>query len=376
MAVPPGADLSMPPPPPPDLAPTPVPGLIVFTDVVGSGFANVGTTELRANGTHLFGTITDLSGTPNTNVFSNFQYAPGAVTGCRMQRYTTSSLPNSDINVGQISFTGYNNTGLKVGAPCLANLAGVPGLPAVVPNTINCNRTTPATTYDCIYGVGPISNNGACTVAGDPANTANGWNTHSSAAAVVGASPVGPVNADPTILRAGDNVTINIGGGAGFPATSRTITPALVPTLVSAANGMSAANLSDLNAGVLNRAADLTITWSCDGSATPGGGCAGAADGDLIGVQLVTSTVARGGPFAFPITGTNPYGMGECYEQTRKAGGSITIPAAAVAAMTAPGTDHSFQIILVRVNTSPLVGTSGQILLAAGRGIYGFLNIP
>jgi hypothetical protein len=361
---------------PPDLTTPPTPGEVVLSDVVGSGFANVGTTELRADGTHLFGTITDLPATPRSSVFNSVSFVPGSITGCHMERYTTSSLPPADINIGQISMTGYVST-LKVGAPCLAGLAGNPGLPAVVPNTINCNRTTPATSYDCIYGVGPIMNNGACTVAGDPANTANGWNTHSSAGAVVGQSPVGQVNADPTILPNGATVTFSITGGSGFAAGSTPLAPASMPTLVTTTNGgTTASNLSDLGSpvGTIDPSTNLVITWSCDGAATGGSGCAGAAANDIIAVEVITSTVVRGGPFAFPIVGTNPYGIGQCFEQTSKAGGSVTIPAAALSAMISTGTDKSVAVIVSRLDSTSVSGGGNTVIFGAGRGFYGFLN--
>ena len=158
------------------------------------------------------------------------------------------------------------------------------------------------------------------------------------------------------------------GGAGAFPSS---------PTIVSVMSGTT--NITgtnplfgplDVGDSVVNKNNDLTITWSCDGSATAGSGCSGT--GDFLGVLIPTSTNTKGS-FSTP-TVTN-FGVGQCVELVRKTGATATVTSAQLKALIGGQTGGSMQIAVVRLGVT--VSQSGQhlVVYTAGHGLFGFTNL-
>jgi hypothetical protein len=312
---------------------------------------------------------------------SDFSTAGGAVHGCTSNRYNLASpngpFPNPDVNAGPIQYSGYSTSLIAADSNGNMNANGM------IPAKINCGYDGALHAYGCIYG--NPSTDMKTSIEGDV--TSNVVFPAPLAAQLGGACLTGmtahtlPVAGNPVVceqhpIPSGTTLSETLTGGSGYGALTNQMIPVNPAAnglqdamTVIKINGAAPANPLDPLFGLtLDGSSDLTITWSCDGTATPGSGCGGAtAVFDLAGLLAVASTNPAT-QFAF----TPDFGSSQCAEQL--ASGTVTLKQAAINKLLQGQTGGSILIALVRLSANP-TGTMGHnIFFTGGKGYFGLLT--
>ncbi|HZS40653.1 MAG TPA: hypothetical protein VFF06_27660 [Polyangia bacterium] len=316
---------------------------------------------------------------------SDFSGAAGMVHGCTSNRYNqlTGPFPNFDVDAGIISYKGYSTA-------LYAADANTPPAMVVynppIPDTIHCawgGATLPF--YGCIFGnpstdmKGNIEGESPLSVVFPAFPVILTGGVTCPAGTDPHSGPFGPGGTTITLceqhpIATGATLTENLAGGSGYGALSNESVPlagtiAAPMTIINVA-GAAPANPADPFGGVvLDGSADLTVTWSCDGSTTPGMGCPSGATGilDLAGFLAIVSTNSRE---KFGIT--QNYGTAQCAEQLGS--GTVTLKKAAITQMLGGQTGGSALLALVRLSANP-TGTMGHtVFFTGGKGYFGLVN--
>lgn len=310
---------------------------------------------------------------------SDFSTKAGMIHGCTANRYNlgTGPIPNPDADAGILTYTGYNTALSSADARTLPNTLYSPPIPA---NIVCAWGGASLPFYGCVFG-GPSTDQGA-SIEGDSPSQAifpaipailvggtcpAGTTTHGTGAAAV---------CEQHPIPDGQMITESVQGNTQFPMGYGPIAAQTIPisgglgapmTVINIA-GAAPANPADPLGGTLtlDGSADLTINWSCDGSATVGGGCPTGAAGflDLAGLLAVVSTNPRS-----QFTITPQYGTAQCAEQLGS--GTVTLKKAAITQMIGGQTGGSVLIALVRLAANPQATMGHNVYLTAGKGYFG-----
>jgi hypothetical protein len=130
--------------------------------------------------------------------------------------------------------------------------------------------------------------------------------------------------------------------------------------------GTGGPSLSMAN-GTIDPAKPLKLSFSCDGSATVGGGCAGQSD---IAALLVKTSTSPKSTFAVSMA----TGSAQCIATL--AGGTISISAAQLTALlgTPAQSGGSWQLALARLRLLPTQDGGHLVAFTGGMGVFGFTN--
>lgn len=385
---------------------TPGNGQITLADVVGTVYSP-SLPNGMAPRTHTLVAVASLpkfAGTPDPS--SDFGLTP-TPHGCSIYRYSQTNPPTGDGDAGDVTMSGYNTLTLATNTST--------GSTQQTPTPITCKRVGPLMAYTCFYAgmmgpdagadgtptgdvIFPLVPYGACV---DPSNLATcvqgpgSWPFGATTCDphVVGAPGSGPGGTTPVAceqhpLSSFSEVMEATAGGADWPMKMATLGngggpdggvgmfPG-APSIVSVTNGgsdIAGPDPFDANAKTLDLKAaidtskDLAITWSCDGSATPGAGCTGTTD--LVGLLLQTSTSTRDN-----FSNTTAQGAGQCANLVSVSGATITVKAAQLAALFGGQMGGSIELALVRLRFSPQILAGGRVLaFTGGMGVFGFTN--
>ncbi len=315
--------------------------------------------------------------TADQYIDSDFSSTPGAVHGCLANRYdltaTPPVAPTPDENVGVVSYTGYNT--FLLGAD--QNTAGT-ALNPPVPGSINCawgGASLPY--YGCIFGAG-TSDAGTSVEGQDPKGVIFPPIPKAAlggACSLPGMTAVGNNCEQHPFIPTTTQLTESVQGGGSFGGSSKMV-PGLgglpAPVTIIKVNNAAPANAQDPLAGiVLDGSADVTITWSCDGSATAGSGCPTGITGAtaLVGVFSIASTAPRS---QFGIT--PQYGSAQCVEQAGSATATVTLKKAAIMALMGNQTGGSALVAVAYLNANLGATMGHNVFFTAGAGNFALLN--
>jgi hypothetical protein len=319
---------------------------------------------------------------------SDFSLKGGMVHGCTSNRYSLPNgpLPNADVNAGVITYKGYSTN--LFAADARTPPAQIVYSPPI-PDTIAClwgGASFPF--YGCIFGFpstdmqGNVDGESPSQVlfpaypAIPPLVTTAGTCTAGTTAHT---GPFGPGGSTLTLCEQhpipdGAMLTQNMTGGGGYGALSNEMVPVAggigtAMTIISV-NGAVPASPIDPFAGItLDGSSDLTIQWSCDGSATAGSGCPMGAIGflDLAGLAAITSTSPRS---AFTVTAD--YGVAQCTEQLGS--GTVTLKKAAIVQLLGAQTGGSILLTLARLAVDPGSTMGHGVFFTGGKGYFALLQ--
>jgi hypothetical protein len=313
---------------------------------------------------------------------SDFSTKAGMIHGCTANRYNLAGgpIPNPDADAGIISYTGYNTALLSADARTAPGTLYAPP----IPTNIVCawgGATLPF--YGCVFG-GPSTDQGTSIEGDQPSQAlfppfppaAVGMATCPAGTTSHTGIPVVGTLCEQHPIPDGQMITQAIAGNSNVTNGYGAIAPQMIPisgglgapmTVINVA-GAAPANPGDPLGGAitLDGSADLTITWSCDGSTTVGNGCPTGAAGflDLAGLLTVVSTAPRS-QFAI----TPQYGTAQCAEQLGT--GTVTLKKAAITQMIGTQTGGSVLIALVRLSANPQATMGHNVYLTAGKGYFG-----
>jgi hypothetical protein len=359
-------------PPQPDAAPTPATAQLLLADVEGTFYIPAaGGGEQALPFTHLLVPHQSLGmfATAPQYIDPDFSSAAGSVHGCLANRYDIpgGTFPPPDVNAGVVSYTGYATAVF----PADSRSTGAYAPP--IPGTIFCGwggATTPY--YSCIFGVGPL-------MPGSIGGEAPSQVIFPALPSAVfgGTCPAGftprGMNCEQQLIAPGTMVTEAVYGGGSYGALSKLVPVAGgfgAPVTIINVNGAAPANPFDPFGGLtLDGSSDVTITWSCDGSATVGSGCPTGAAGflDLAGLLTVVSTNPRS---MFSITPA--FGSAQCVEQL--GAGTVTLRKAAITQILGGQSGGSVMISLVRLSADPASTMGHTVYFTGGIGNFGLLS--
>jgi len=349
---------------------------LTLADIVGTFYKPAaGGGETAAQATHILfaqQSVAMFASNPQY-IDSDFSGAAGAVHGCTANRYDLGAgiIPNPDVDVGTISYKGYATALYAADSRTVA----VPYNPPI-PDTIHCawgGATMPF--YGCIFGnpstdmKGNIEGESPLSVV-FPAFP----NVLTGGTCPAGASNLPGNNCEQHPIATGATLTENIAGGSGYGALANESVP-LTGTIQDAmhiinVDGAVPANPLDPFGGVVvDGSADLTVTWNCDATTTPGSSCPSGALGilDLAGLLAIVSTNPRS---QFGITAK--YGSAQCAEQLGS--GTVKLKQAAITTMLGGQTGGSVLLALVRLSANP-TGTMGHtVFFTGGKGYFGLIT--
>jgi hypothetical protein len=411
-----GPDMAM----PGDMS-VPGSGAVNLIDIFGTVYqpidADAGTGETAIPAVHMILANASFSkySIPSDYNMLTIDKSTFTLSGCDANAYDTTSTtghqPQPDVNAGTVTMTGFT-TKLMVPAPGVNppfNLAGP------ISDTIVCALGSTLPFYGCIYKgstANPVTDNRSTNgVVFPPIPNANYGAACSAAGTNAGCGPT--CNAADVVTlggtayclqsafltgngagATGNLATIAVAGGSGFnAATSKVgdtaaggtgfskapmpenviitnLTVAGTPVDTTATGGVF---LLDLLKGTdLDGTKDIAITWACAPGAA-GTGCStvtGLGDTNFVGVAGVSSQLPR---TEFGIT--PKYGTLNCFEKESKSDHTITIPKAAVAALTKNQSGGSAELILIHIEGAPVLTGQSQ-LHAAGHGQFAFISLP
>jgi hypothetical protein len=387
-------------------------GQIVLADVVGTVYSPTQT----APRTHALVAIASMPKVvPTSDASSDLMLAPPS--GCTINRYTMTNPPASDGDAGAITISGWNQAVIGVSAVTGTAASGNTMYP------IGCARGGVLNNYTCGFAGMANADGGGMGMTTDsvifplikhqlivsgteaapvvlatlpdwPAAYASECIPRVCAQNIPGPSMSCPVASCDVIcceqspIAVGtSNITEAVAGGADYPAKSQMlgakddsdagVTEFPQPVyLISVTQGSSATNLAGTdpftggpNLSLADAAIDpsktLTLTFSCDGSATAGGGCAGSAD--LVALLVKTSTSPK---TLFGLSTAT--GSAECISTLPS--GTITIKAAQLTALVGSQTGGSFQLALARLRLLPTSDGTHTLAFGGGMGVFGFAN--
>lgn len=389
----------------PDMtAPPPGNGQLLAADVSGTVYApngDGGTMPIPL--THSLAVVASFPQFSTPSDYSNLQINVAAlsVVGCAANRYDIAKgvVPGKSVDVGNVTATGYNTQRIAAGGPAAQSGFFAPPISDGV--TCKLNGTTGQ--YDCAYNG---TANGQ-TVAGLPIGmigfppipspnwtqlcaALSGGNATQAANCTAACDQTGhPGTCEQwlwTPKTATNQATLAVAGGNGYSAQNTKIgngsaMGATLPDSVhiisaTVGTGAAGADLASLS-GKLDPAMPVTITWSCDGTATAGSGCDTAPGKELF---ILVAQTSKNPKESFGSPPSAQFGTMNCFEQVKK--GTFTVQAGAIAALLGQvnggtkQTGGSARITALTVLGNPILG-AGQIQLhAAGHGEFTFIDLP
>jgi hypothetical protein len=334
-----------------DLATVVTIGQVTVADVSGTVYSDIGDGgEVAVSGnTHI------LAATAAFPVMASTDQLKEGVDfhDCTYNRYdlTTSAgaKPPADENAGDVTITGYQTSGL-VGA------AGTtPYSPVATQISCALGLGAMPTVFDCKFG----------DKAGSGPLTENVVFTQSGATEQVLITDSTAITETFTPAAMGTTFT--------DPKATTLSAPLPKPPYIISINGD--ATKHSLGNIVLSKTSPVTLTWSCDGTATAGGGCPTGVAGLTELVVLSVETAL--GPRNQSPANRMKFGTAQCVERLELQTYTFTLSAAGQALMLGTQTSGSARLALVHVRTS-LPGLSGMHPMAfnAGRGQFNLINYP
>ncbi len=405
-----GADMSV-----PDMTAEGTPGVgqIVLADVVGTVFTPSATTPALPRTHALLALASMPVVVPTSDPSSNLVLAPPA--GCTINRYTASNIPPMDGDAGTITISGWNQSTVGTSAVTSTSALGSSMYP------IECTRGGQLNRYTCGFsGTANADGGGMGMTTGSVVfplvphqliddsteRSATFWPANPigrrsypdcSIPRPCGQqacpAPAGALTCDvicceqSPVLVGNSNITEAIGGGNDYMAASKMLgdnpnadaganeSPQPVYLVsVTQGGGPSIAGMDSITLGpslsmadgAIDKTKDLTLNFSCDGSATIGGGCAG--QGDLAALLITTSTNSKA-TFALP---SPESGSAECI--TGLSSGTIHIAANQLTALVGSQSTGSFEIALARLHLLAASNGAHTVAYTAGMGVFGFTN--
>jgi hypothetical protein len=401
---------------------TPGTGQLVLADLVGTAFSG----STVAPRTHVLLALPSLpkfagASDPSSNLSLTM------MSGCTINRYTSTNLPSGDGDAGIVTFSGWNTTDtIAVNTKNGSNSAG----PMGTNNPVTCGRFPPLMQYQCFFGSmvntdGGVGASGAlttdvifplipnrCVVKATgqtstmppcPPNSQLGWPYGQQAC-----NPRFIPNAmDPTCATPANCVTLietceqspinplgvaqiteKLSGGADYSAAMSTIGngggtdggpgqfpgPLFITQVLSGTTDITAKGqdpvtggngLSFSPDGTIDTTKSLTISFSCDpNNSTPGAGCTSAT---LAALLIQTDTGKRNA-----LVGGLPRGVGQCI--SKPVTGQISVSAAQMAALVGTQTGGSIQLALANLAVNLSSDNGHTLVFTAGMGAFGFTN--
>lgn len=400
-------------------------GQIVLADVVGNVYTPSATQPVLPR-THALVALASLPVVvPTSDPSSNLNLAPPS--GCTINRFSASNIPPDDGDAGMVSISGWSQAVIGVSAATQTASVGSSMYPIEcarsggTPNRYACGFSGTAnadgggmgmTTGSVVFPMIPfnivdhmthtvITNippptgwpsafpcvpryvyNKAETDAGNAACTPTSFYTNpascTTALEMCEQSPV---------LVGESNITETIAGGTDYPMKSQMIgakdnadagssefpQPLYLisvkqggPELSGTDTGFTGGPTLSMADGAIDPTKAMTITFSCDGSTTPGSGCAGS--GDLAALLITTSEHPRA-TFALPSAET---GSAECIAAVTT--GTVMIAANQLTALVGSQTGGSFQMALARLRLIAMQDGNHLTAFGGGMGVFGFTN--
>jgi len=387
-----------------DMTDTSGKGFILAADVVGTAFYEPAPDagESAIPFAHTLASAVQLPEKAGSSDYSDFSFNLNTlkIGGCIANRYSIGTKnPTPDTQTaGVVAISGYNTKAL-VPVPT-STVAFAP------PANIACiNPVNPLPNYLCFYGtpghstgldgqkvssvvyppIAKASYIGLCTAnpgigcsvadcqdlnLGAPYCEGKLFLNNGVISVAVAGQPSPGYGASVTTWGVG----FNPDGGSGAIPQALTLTK--ITSGTTDVGGSAPVAFGNITA--LDPAADLTVEFSCDGSATRGSGCAnGAGPFDLVVLNGSTSVNKR---YQYS-AGTLPnFGTLTCIEQRSKSavdlgdeGGKFVIKSAALQAMV--GTQTGGSVSLAAMQVKAVLGKGQTNLQAAGRGVFGFANL-
>jgi hypothetical protein len=389
-------------------APSPPSGAVIIADVVGvfytpgvdggaAGTVGSGGSEAF---THRIVTATNfpVAGGPPSD-FSNLMVNAGTLTigGCVADRYDTANPtahhPSADVDVGTVTLGGLTGanpaTGWESARYALKDAAGNVFTPPL-PDSATCKRDATSMNYGCAF-TGTL---GGATAAGVPVSlgvfpaiplatwtgTLGGMAADCDQTGHAGLCEQRLFYLTQTVDGGVGGTTIGVAvpGGAPYNASTKVVNIPAPVTIISIKQGTTtfcgtpaacAAGIGTVTS--LDKTKDMTVSWSCDGSTTAGGGCSATGPFELVNMLGLTSIHEKGS-----FTGSDPQqGTLTCIEQVHKTDGTMTVPAAAWTAMIGSQTGGAITLNLLRVSAA-LAQLNPNQLYSAGTGSFVFLDLP
>jgi len=360
---------------PPDLLPGKGSGFFLAADVVGTAWHTVpdAGAETALPLAHTMVTAVQVPLLSAKNDYSDFvsDISVLKISGCFANRYslgTKNPTPDST-TAGAMSITGYNT---KVFVPTSTGVFSPDASTACV------NIVTPLPNFACFYGtpgasaqrvstvvyptVDPVTYGQLCAGAGKVCTVADCLGT--------------PTFCEPKLFLPDSIVKVAFAGdgtnygafSASYGADSGTALPQALHVTKITSGTTDFTSFDTITA--LDPAQDLSIEFSCDGSATPGSGCTTTGAFDLVVLSAQTSTTKRAN-FA---AGVAPdFGVLTCIEQRISGKTKFTVKAAALQTMV--GTQTGGSVSFAAMQVSALLGPEARSFHAAGRGSFGFANL-
>jgi hypothetical protein len=387
-------------------APSPPSGAVIVADVVGTFYTagpDGGANPVGSGGSEVFthriitATNFPMAGGPPSD-FSNLMVNAGTLTigGCVANRYDTANAtahhPTPDVDVGTVklgNLTGSTPaTGWESARYALKDTNGNVFAPPL-PNSATCTRDATSMSYGCTF-TGSFT---GTTAAGVPVSlgvfpaiplatwtgTLGGLAADCDQTGHAGLCEQRLFYMAQTVDGGVGGTTIGVDspGGAPYNASTKSINVPETAYITSIKQGTTTVctgagcQLSALTS--IDKTKDLLITWSCDPNAqtTTGAGCSTKGPFELFNMVGLTSTHEKG---AFSGSDAQQ-GTLTCIEQAHKSDSTMTIPAAAWAAMIGSQTGGSITLNFLRVSAA-LAQLNPNQLYSAGTGQFIFLDLP
>jgi hypothetical protein len=375
-------------------------GQAIVADVFGTHYYSVSPDggELAVPQTHLLTTITSFPATEAKADYTDL-VIDTKLKGCVANRYDVGAgdAPSPDVDVGTVTFTGYN---VKRLASSGVNTFATPPVPATTQATRTGNGY-----YWSTFGTGTPN---ATSIAGAPSSVVPfrtlplNVGTPNFTGLCSGLGGCGPLDCDQTRLGANtceqtlfslsgnpdggatSQAQVAVPGGGGYdpaPATGGTPSgPITVPRPITITSikvgGVEAGGtpklLGDLK-GKLDPTKEIVIEWSCDGTLTKGAGCVGGAF--LPPHVLVTAQTSTNVRSLFASPAATKYGTLSCFSPSET--GSLTITAQAVSTLLGTQTNTgSIRLLIVHAGLKAYLLSTRRQLHGAGNGDFAFFNLP
>ncbi len=173
----------------------------------------------------------------------------------------------------------------------------------------------------------------------------------------------------------GATATLALTAGGSFSDAvnaSVSVIPAAF-TIVSINGDPLKTSLDAVTGASLNGLQDIAIVRSCDGTATPGGGCimGTAGKGDLMVLTAITSLTPRG---AAPDRAR--YGLLRCVDEAGNSSShAVTLSKQAIRDIRGTDTGASIKLELTHFKARPSISGAHVVFVAAGHGAFTLQNL-
>ena len=350
-------------------AATPSTGQITVADLVGTAFTSDGSPETNI---HVLKVVASFPLKENTSP----NQSGTSLNGCSWDRYdvtSTTNPPPPNENAGTVDITGFDTV---YDIPFLGSNPAPP-----MPSTVHCalDASNSLAQYACTLGTGanamslddyafptiPYALAGGAPVAPSPSPSPDPGFYNSDLFLRSNSVTEVFTPATGSSFSTANDKTINL---TGVTATTRITPPTVVATTVDGAAGT--ASLASLE-GKLDGTHDITISYSCDGTATPGSGCKVT---EITGLLMQTSLGHKWEAFS----GANElrFGVLQCVDATLLStmAFKFTLTKAMIATLVGSDTNQTLSIALVRLNADQVASGAHSLFMTAGRGQFALVD--